>query len=806
MVKHRNKRLPARQPTATAVSVNTRTQQHTEAQQTHGNSKKMHPQHREFLSNRITRDDQIKPQPQQDVENQAGREQAGANKRKRGEIDDSVRQQKRTCIATDFKSILKSQSAPTKHRGQTNVFKNGVQSSATDLKTLQSMSEEQKMARRRNRFANEPVQHRLLESSKITKISDGSSAASYETIHAERKTAGVESAVASDNIPPSTHGDSDSGQDEGTTIIDQVCCMKGNGNESESAATVTDAVSQAHDAARADSVIQSSPASATNSQWDSDHTSGKMPPHDSTSTSNKVTRNGHNIGLTANANANAQPKDPKGTNKSLRAPRVIINDDRQSIVEPNPEYVLHYKPYDFTSVLLMASFHIAHDEKAEESVDRWYILNQQAMDMYKRPWNSQDFGRGMVNKSLPARIINDCDLYYCDDQKIYVATEMGLLLVADYCKAIGVPDEQPVRFEGRKPKWAKKLEAGRHYRRVELEHPQNNDSFLQPCISLTQGATVEVYERCKGVDAAGIVWNFAYGRRTEDGVTGFFDYGHTCSMDWGKDSNVEFEAPNPNIIDWVKFDYGPGARNAKKYLADLAAGKYAPQSQRRTFTITKAPVAAAAISTGTNVSKTSVSVGNKALTGSQATSAAPASPAITGPVATNPATIKSPANELQTCEPAASPKTAIAPAGDAATAAVEPPSIVVTQPIQRTEMISISSGTMEESLHNESKAVYTCFNESETIDTCLDEKTQIISQASDKTEELGSSRSHSLEPSTNTGNDAVKDITESDTAKQDTSPDVQVTPLPTTTVGTIRRRVGYNEYVEDEIDYDDDDL
>jgi len=565
-------------------------QQRLASQQPQGIPKKMHQQQRASLQDRITRGDQAQSELQPSCESQAARGQAG--KRKRGDSDYGAQQQKKTCLEIDSKSASTAEMTPAKTDSQVDVFENIVQS-ATSIKSLKNLSDAQKMANRRNRFANVPVDRRVLGASRTSKANKSllastpksygerqaavlldaaidQTAASYNGIATANgndcdkhvhDTAPVGKAIVTENKDAGRKSDKKLPAAASTASVSEVIATenKDAGRKSDKKLPAAASIAPVHgtpsktvpihheDAAietRADSVIQSSPASNAE-------------------------------GLKRCGSDACEPAKTK-----LEKPRVVTNNDKKPIVLPNPECIVEYFPYDCTSVLLMASHHIAHDEEAEELVDRWDnsnpILNRQAMDMYQRRWRSEDFGRGPVSKTLPARVINDCDLYFRDDQKIYVATEMGLMLVADYCNLIDMPNDQAVRFEGRKPKWAKKLEATRQHRRVTESFDPEDVYFEEgiPLISLGAGHTVEVYEIFQELDENGDVWDIAYGMRTEDLVRGFFDYKCTCRLDWKADPEDDLINPSPKVIDWSKFDYGPGARRAREYMADVAAGKY----------------------------------------------------------------------------------------------------------------------------------------------------------------------------------------------------------------------------------------
>ncbi|CBX91690.1 predicted protein [Plenodomus lingam JN3] len=795
MARNHNKRLPAGRQPGAATSVNTQSQLRAAPQRARGIGKKKHPQHRSSLAGHMIHHDQTQLQSQQGGEQQAAQQHASLKKRKRGETDDGTQQQKRVRADTNSDSKSESSSPSNEVGCQLHAHKDVAQSAVTDLKMLQNMSDEQKMALRRDRFSNTEAERRILGASKITKSNGRSIAASTRKVPEQRKTEGVERAVLCDAILTKIDGGShDNNEEYNVSIVQEPSVTNCMGDKGIPTKTVNHPVNQAYNA-RTDSVLQSSPASTTHSHQLSNYSIHENSSQDS-SPPPKTTELGKDAGYTVSPTTQtqrkpekrvviAQPGTSKHTKQKLQKSQVIVEDDRKRIIEPNLEYVLNYQPYDFASVLLMASFNITRDEKAEESADRWFksnqILNHNAMEMYKRPWTSQDYGREAIKKTLPTRTIDDCDLYYRDDQKIYVATERGLLLVADYCKAIGVPDEQGVRFEGRKPKWVKKLEADRHYRRVELDHPGNKGSFLHPCISLRMGSLVEVYERCQGVDAAGVTWNFAYGRRTEDGVTGFFDFSYTGRTDGNKDSEEECRVPNPNIIDWSKFDYGPGAESGRKYLADLAAGISASQSQQKTSATTKSPLS---VANNSSSLKKEACLGKKGQRGVQAETAAPAVPTITNPATTSPAVSTCHANEAQSIESVAPHTTPSTLSGETAIAASEVPIVGTNQPIQRPETLKLTGGPHKDSPRKKSKIVDACFKAGEPM----------------------SSENTVQEATAGTDNANVQDDLETDPTEQNVSVTSLALARPTFTAGTIRRKVGPNEYVEDEIDYDDDEL
>ena len=228
-------------------------------------------------------------------------------------------------------------------------------------------------------------------------------------------------------------------------------------------------------------------------------------------------------------------------------------------IERNPSYGLKLFDYGDDSVPIMYSALIKHVESGELRTKPSLYLRQDALALLRQQtWTSSDLGRLRGPKIGPTRIIDDCDLYFREG-KVYVATRGGLLLAADYLKLIGVPETQSIRFNGRKPAWAKLAEAKRHYRRIEKTYePIIEEQKKNGFIKVVSGSTVMVFERFRQVTDGKLV-DLAYGMRLDDKVKGFFSYQHTCPMDWNKDPPEGSETkaiPDSKIIDWAKFDYG----------------------------------------------------------------------------------------------------------------------------------------------------------------------------------------------------------------------------------------------------------
>jgi hypothetical protein len=241
--------------------------------------------------------------------------------------------------------------------------------------------------------------------------------------------------------------------------------------------------------------------------------------------------------------------------------------------EANVEKELKFIDYGVFSIPLLCSTSIEHQHHYEPvyklppplrkgiaentaSIFELTMIEQRQKALYLSRQNiltSEDLGRNKVRKSKATRIIDDCDLYLYEG-KIYVATERGLLPAAEYLQLIGVPDEQPVRFQGHEPTWMAPVKAKREHRRVLVSYEVASEEEKQyGNIDIFSGSRVVVYE--SGVEVVeGEEIIMAYGVRVEDGVKGWFPYAHTCRMDWSADTPV---VRDPSIIDWTTINYNP---------------------------------------------------------------------------------------------------------------------------------------------------------------------------------------------------------------------------------------------------------
>jgi hypothetical protein len=278
-----------------------------------------------------------------------------------------------------------------------------------------------------------------------------------------------------------------------------------------------------------------------------------------------------------------------------------LNDQRLHVEQNRlPEEGLNFFAYDAYSIPLLCSRSINHgypfeivnksSDKLKRSFDneseaevfgrKMLVLRQEALRLSrKRFWTAEDLGRKKASKRESARIIDDCDLYLYDD-KVHVATEQGLLPVAVYLKLIGVPDTQPVRFEGHKPTWMGLITTRPERRRVLKTWEPTSSLRDGGCISITSGSIVVAYEH--GIfdtdTTTGEESQMAYGARMDDGVAGWFVYANTCRVDWLEDpKEVSRATPAPAIVDWAKFDFSPLAARAAAQRAALPTPAAAAQ-------------------------------------------------------------------------------------------------------------------------------------------------------------------------------------------------------------------------------------
>ncbi|KAF1834753.1 hypothetical protein BDW02DRAFT_497510, partial [Decorospora gaudefroyi] len=290
--------------------------------------------------------------------------------------------------------------------------------------------------------------------------------------------------------------------------------------------------------------------------------------------------------------------------------------EKSAYEEGYPDHELTFIDYGVYSIPVMCSKSIEHQIPFQPvytpSVELKAILSEDAVDVFNRKMillrqdaihlagqnilKSEDLGRKNVRKTEPIRFIDDCDLYLYEG-KIHVATERGLLLAADYLKLIGVPDTQPVRFNGYAPSWMKAVKAKREQRRVSKVYEVDEEAKKEGYIDLYGGYGVAVYEVGIFDKCGGKYFSMAYGERCQDGVRGWFPYSHTCRTDWLKDplpGDKSKSKRDPDLIDWAKFDYGPLIARAEQKQAAAQAAAVKQRQEAAAAVALKQQAAAAA--------------------------------------------------------------------------------------------------------------------------------------------------------------------------------------------------------------------
>ena len=145
-------------------------------------------------------------------------------------------------------------------------------------------------------------------------------------------------------------------------------------------------------------------------------------------------------------------------------------------VTANHERDLTFLDYDHDSVPVLYSTKISHTHGTELLncpqemlvLDALAAIEASSKPQSKYAWPSAIELLGRIPcESNPTRVLDDVDLYLHErDSKLHVATDRGLIIVTEYLKLIGVPETQPVRFEGCIPLWAKAALRAREKRRV----------------------------------------------------------------------------------------------------------------------------------------------------------------------------------------------------------------------------------------------------------------------------------------------------------------------------------------------------
>jgi hypothetical protein len=203
-------------------------------------------------------------------------------------------------------------------------------------------------------------------------------------------------------------------------------------------------------------------------------------------------------------------------------------------VVANPELVYTYAGYDDDSIPILHSALIQRRDSPEFLNNPSVELKAKAYILLEKPggFTAKDMGRPVkIFKSGCTRVIDDVDLYTMTDGKIYVATEQGLLLAADYLKLAGIADTTRVRFQGLKPAWVKASAARRFTKKVwtstfDPDVPERENPFLplpEGDLGLLRGAPVQVYEQHPTNGRA-------FGRRVDNDLLGWFDYENLTDM------------------------------------------------------------------------------------------------------------------------------------------------------------------------------------------------------------------------------------------------------------------------------------
>ncbi|OAK99311.1 hypothetical protein IQ06DRAFT_348915 [Phaeosphaeriaceae sp. SRC1lsM3a] len=205
---------------------------------------------------------------------------------------------------------------------------------------------------------------------------------------------------------------------------------------------------------------------------------------------------------------------------------------RSAPVVINPDLEHTYKDYDDDSIPILYA--------AQNRGDRpKHLQNNPSLDLQccalavlesSKGFTANDLGRPNVTKKGRTKIIDDLDLYFMQDHKVYVATERGLLLVADYLKLSGVPDTTPVRFNGIKPPYVKASINKRCFRWVSSstydpvadENERHRTGIPPGDLGLLFGEMVEIWERDP-------ITGRVFGKCRHGGQTGWFDLENTVA-------------------------------------------------------------------------------------------------------------------------------------------------------------------------------------------------------------------------------------------------------------------------------------
>lgn len=283
--------------------------------------------------------------------------------------------------------------------------------------------------------------------------------------------------------------------------------------------------------------------------------------------------------------------------------RAVQPEDSFAPVTPNPYGNFELLEYDHDSVPVLHSTVVQHASSTDLINCPPEELVFDALDAIEAGFKPRSkFGwpsaieplRRTASQDKPTRVLNDIDLYLHEkDNKLYVATDRGLLIFTEYLKLIGVNDDQPVRFEGRIPQWAKAALQAREKRKVvqifgkirkvkktetldkrkpkdAVKDSRKTDDVIRKTEQPHEVAEVDSLSRNVAEQGAGqLTWeevdyddvlevandgdlllplgatvivykiddndDWAYGRRCDNGAKGWFPISHTCPVDWSLD-------------------------------------------------------------------------------------------------------------------------------------------------------------------------------------------------------------------------------------------------------------------------------
>lgn len=237
---------------------------------------------------------------------------------------------------------------------------------------------------------------------------------------------------------------------------------------------------------------------------------------------------------------------------------------------PNPGCNFRLLDYDHESVPVLYSTLVKHSNSTKllncppeelvfdalDAIEKGFRPYQQ----YGWPSATSPLGR-KPSKDNPTKVIDDVDLYlHKSDGKLYVATDRGLIIVAQYLTLIGVPDIQPIRFEGRIPPWAKVALEARETRRVvhsfgldekpedpeaakeavkDIDDGDKDEAEESKFLELKLGSSVVVYKIDQNDE-------WAYGRSRDSDKKGWFPISYTCPLDWSLD-RFQVRMPDSSI-------------------------------------------------------------------------------------------------------------------------------------------------------------------------------------------------------------------------------------------------------------------